>query len=76
MLTFWFISWDKVVAAVPMLILDISPIASFSASVRPPSGTETGEGEAEGVFMLFKSALISSCESMPSISLFLLRYNL
>ena len=51
---------NNVVAAVPMLMLPISPIASFSASVSK-SFLFASSG-------LFSKALISSCDKTPSIT--------
>ena len=94
-LTFWLSNELKVVAAVPILILEISPTASFSesSSVKSASlladtlseagwvsaapdaaatsaGAESSlPGLSSSVFMPFNNALISSCDSMPSISI-------
>ena len=60
--TLLFTSDDNVVAAVPILIFPISPIASFSLSDKASaiSADELSPG-------LFNNALISSCDKAPSI---------
>ena len=93
-LTFWLSNELSVVAAVPILILEISPTASFSesssenssleAEVAPPAVSDVVSAGVEvsvsavvsavfdassSVFIPFNNALISSCDSMPSISI-------
>ena len=53
---------DNVVAAVPILILPISPIASFSSSVNV-----SNTSPCEVLPGLLNNALISSCDKAPSI---------
>ena len=57
---------NNVVAAVPMQILAISPISSFSTSVSSLSELALLDPGS------FSSALISSCDNTPSIFLLLL----
>ena len=73
MTTLLFNKVDKVVAAVPMHILEISPTASFSSSVNTFP-------DAEDVSAIVLStppaskAFISSWDNIPSINLLLLPY--
>ena len=73
-LTFWLSRELSVVAAVPMLMFDISPTASFSVALRenPSSEDEALSASAVDVspdplFIPESSALISSCDNIPSI---------
>ena len=70
--TFWLSNELKVVAAVPILILDISPTASFSNSsnskpVLSPSDDVISESSPP-VSTPLSNAFISSCDNMPSIT--------
>ena len=58
--TLLFTSENSVVAAVPILILAISPIASFSDSVNISSLESAAS-------LLFNNAFISSCDKTPSM---------
>ncbi len=77
MLTFWLSSELKVVAAVPMLMLETSPNASSSSGVSLSSTTcvDAPDDESSSDIPL-SNALISSCDSIPSIlySLLLSQY--
>ena len=75
MLTFRFTTENRVVADAPMLIFATSPMASFSASVNSvssasgPSKDDAPASPADSSSP-FKSALISSCDNIPSMLLF------
>ncbi len=64
-----------------MLILATSPIASFSISdksspAEPPAvAVAVSAPESADKSTPFNNALISSCDNMPSIELFLLPHN-
>ena len=59
--TFLFTNENNVVAAVPILIFEISPIASFSDSVNVSSAETSTSSE------LLSNAFISFCDNTPSI---------
>ena len=75
MVTLLFRRVDNVVAAVPILILAISPTASLSASVSVIVVGAAVVVAAPAAPAAPVNASISSCDNIPSIYLLLLPYH-